>query len=152
MFGLSAKTTRQPERRKRSRAAVHACPRCRQPVRASAPRCPGCGNRLFMESAATAPPAIESQLRSDPPEPVPQYDLTKIQKRILGAAHEEGTIFVYREPGPAEGEVKSGTERFYGDDAVTAVATLIAPGLIAAAGEDCFELTHAGLRLVESLS
>ena len=152
MFGRSVKTTSQPKRRKRSGAAARACPRCRQPVRASAPRCPGCGNRLFMESAATAPPTIESQMRSDPPEPAPQYDLTEIQRRILGAAHEDGTIFVYRQPGPIEGEVKSGRERFFGDEAVTAVATLIAPGLIAAAGDDCFELTHAGLRLVASLT
>ena len=151
MFSRSVKTTHKIERRKRPRAAARACPRCRQPVRASAPRCPGCGNRLFIGSAEAAPPALELPVRSDPAETAPHYDLTEMQRRILSAAHEGGPIFVYRQPGPAEGEVKSGAERFFGDEAVTAVATLIAPGLVAAVGEDCFELTHAGLRFVASL-
>jgi hypothetical protein len=117
------------------------------PVRESAPRCPGCGNRLFVAPA-------EAPIKLDLPEPshsAPKYDLSDIQRRILSAAHESGNIFVYRLPGPGEGEVKSGTERFFGDDAVTAVATLIAPGLVAVNGEDCFELTGAGLQLAASL-
>lgn len=83
--------------------------------------------------------------------PEPDYDLSEIQRRILSAAQEGGSIFVYRLPGPGEGEVKSGTERFFGDDAVTALATLIAPGLVAETGDDRFELTHAGLQLAASL-
>lgn len=105
---------------------------------------------MFVESAA-ASIKLELPVRPDPPRPVPDYDLSEIQRRILSAAQEGGPIFVYRLPGPGEGEVKSGTERFFGDDAVTAVATLIAPGLVAETGDDCFELTHAGLQLAASL-
>jgi hypothetical protein len=109
----------------------------------------GCGNRLFV---ATAGP-VELEL-PEPPEPPlsePKYSLTEIQRRILSAAYEGGSITVYRTPGNCEGEVKSGRERFFGDAAVTAVATLIAPGLVAVNGEDCFELTPAGLQLAASL-
>lgn len=147
MFGRSMKRDNPATRRKQSRATARRCPRCRVPVRESAPRCPSCGNRQFAVSA-------DAPIKLDLPEPslsVPKYDLSEIQKRILSAAHEDGTIFVYRLPGPGEGEVKSGTERFFGDDAVTAVATLIAPGLVAANGEDRFDLTHAGLQIAASL-
>ena len=91
-------------------------------------------------------------MRSDPAESPPQYDLTEMQKRILSAARKGDPIFVYRLPGPQEGEVKSGGERFFGNEAVTAVATLIAPGLVAAVEADCFELTALGQQLAESLS
>jgi len=150
MFGRSVKTASPKANRERSQSATIACPRCRVPVRASAPRCPGCGTRLFVESAA-APIKLELPAQPDLPRPEPDYDLSEIQRRILSAAHEGGSIFVYRLPGPGEGEVKSGTERFFGDDAVTAVATLIAPGLVAETGNDRFELTHAGLQLAASL-
>jgi hypothetical protein len=150
MFGRSVKTSRSMTRGKRHKAVESTCPRCRQLVRASAPRCPGCGNRLFFKSEAT-PIKIELPEQTVTSEPVPQYDLSEIQRRILTAAREGGSIFVYRLPGPDEGEVKSGNERFFGDEAVTALATLVAPGLIAETGEDRFELTAAGQKLVESL-
>ena len=150
MFSRSVRSARSMVKRKRSMAAGATCPRCRQPVRASAPRCPGCGNRLFIKSAA-APIKIELPKQAEAPKVVPQFDLSEIQRRILTAAREGGSIFVYRLPGPDEGEVKSGDERFFGDDAVTAVATLIAPGLITELGEDRFELTRAGQQLADSL-
>ena len=150
MFGRDVKSVRSMARRKRSRAAGTTCPRCRQPVRASAPRCPGCGNRLFIKSAAT-PIKIELPKQSEILEAVPQYDLSEIQRRILTSAREGGSIFIYRLPGPDEGEVKSGDERFFGDEAVTAVATLIGPGLVTELGEDRFELTRAGQQLADSL-
>ena len=150
MFGRSVSSARSMVKRKRSRAAGTTCPRCRQPVRASAPRCPGCGNRLFIKSAAT-PIKIELPKQSEILEAVPQYDLSEIQRRILTSAREGGAIFIYRLPGPDEGEVKSGNERFFGDEAVTAVATLIAPGLVTELGEDRFELTRAGQQLADSL-
>ena len=151
MFGRSLKTSRSTANGKRRKAADSTCPRCRQPVRASAPRCPGCGNRLFYKSAAT-PTKIELPEQLATPEPASQYELSKIQRRILTAAHEGGSIYVYRLPGPDEGEVKSGNERFFGDEAVTALATLIAPGLVAELGEDQFELTKAGQQLAASLT
>ncbi len=145
MFGRSAKTANGTVRRKRSNEATRKCPRCRVQVSASAPRCLGCGNRMFVASD-DAP--IELEL---PKRPESEYNLSEIQRRILSAAQEGGSIFVYRLPGPGEGEVKSGTERFFGDDAVTALATLIAPGLVAETGDDRFELTHAGLQLAAAL-
>ena len=51
----------------------------------------------------------------------------------------------------AEGEVKSGDQRFYGDEAVAAVAALAGPGLIARHGEDCFRLTPDGKELVRTI-
>ena len=145
MFGRSAKTSNGTVRRKRSNEVTRKCPRCRVQVSASAPRCLGCGNRMFVASD-DAP--IELEL---PKRPESEYNLSEIQRRILSAAQEGGSIFVYRLPGPGEGEVKSGTERFFGDDAVTALATLIAPGLVAETGDDRFELTHAGLQLAAAL-
>ena len=145
MFGRSAKTANGMVRRKRSNEVTRKCPRCRVQVSASAPRCLGCGNRMF---AASDDAPIELEL---PKRPESEYNLSEIQRRILSAAQEGGSIFVYRLPGPGEGEVKSGTERFFGDDAVTALATLIAPGLVAETGDDRFELTHAGLQLAAAL-
>lgn len=151
MFGRSVKTSRVTAKAKRRKVAESTCPRCRQSVRATAPRCPGCGNRLFFESEAT-PTKIDLLERTTTTEPVPRYDLSEIQERILAAARAGGAIFVYRLPGPDEGEVKSGKERFFGDEAVTALATLVAPGLVAESGADRFELTHAGQQLAASLS
>jgi len=105
---------------------------------------------LFFKSEAT-PIKIELPEHPVSSEPVPQYDLSEIQQRILTAAREGASIFVYRLPGPDEGEVKSGRERFFGDEAVAALATLVAPGLVAETGEDSFALTDAGQKLVESL-
>ena len=152
MFGRSAKTSGSRAGRKGKRSVSQNCPRCRVPVRASAPRCPGCGNRLFFASPTDAKNETESPPAVPAPDPLAEHDLSEIQKRILSAAVESGAIFVYRIPGPGEGEVKSGSERFFGDEAVTAVATLIAPGLVAAVGEDRFELTRAGLRLAGQLA
>ena len=150
MFGRFAKSSRSAATGKRRRNEESRCPRCRLPVRASVPRCSGCGNRLFIKSAATP---TELELPEQPPTPEPpQYDLSEIQRRILAAAGRGGAIFVYRLPGPVEGEVKSGKERFFGDQAVTAVATLIAPGLVAKSGEDSFELTSAGRQLAATLA
>jgi hypothetical protein len=106
---------------------------------------------LTVGANETRPPS-GNQTPTEPPRPAPRSDLTEIQRRILSAAQDGGTIYVYRLPGPQEGEVKSGRERFFGDEAVAAVATMIAPGLLTATGEDRFELTSAGLRLASSLT
>jgi hypothetical protein len=99
---------------------------------------------------ASVEPAPKPARRAEPADPAPEYGLTAIQRRILGAAREGGPIYVYLE-GPGQGEVKSGTERFFGDEAVKALATLVAPGLVEATGKDSFELTSAGLQLAGSL-
>jgi len=81
-----------------------------------------------------------------------KYKLTDTQKDILVASQGGSKqITVCGHDARAEGEVKSGDQRFYGDEAVAAVAALAGPGLIAAHGEDCFRLTPEGTRLVKAI-
>ena len=77
-----------------------------------------------------------------------------MQQEILLAAwrRNRGPIYVCGKNGGAEGEVKSGDERFYGNEAVVAIAGLIAPGLIVGVGDDCFTLTDDGARLAVMLN
>lgn len=87
--------------------------------------------------------------------PETNRDLSETQERILiealGDQYDAGPVFVYREPGPAAGEVKAGDCRLYGDEAVIAVAELVAAGLLVVAEDDRCDLTPEAARLARSL-
>jgi len=81
-----------------------------------------------------------------------KHNLSDMQKQILAAAVSGGDqIFVVGTNSGTEGEVKAGDQRFYGNEAVVAVATLVGPGLISPQGDDCFRLTSDGSRLAQTL-
>jgi hypothetical protein len=87
--------------------------------------------------------------------PSPTVNLSDIQKQILMAAQQgqvgQKSIYVMGTQGAADGEVKSGNQRFFGNDAVAAVVALLAPGLIEPVAEDAFELTETGLHSAVNL-
>lgn len=111
-------------------------------------RCLKCGAKIFVvQEVDPAEAARNERVRL-----LRRYNLTEVQKDILiastGGSKE---ITVCGTDARAEGEVKSGDQRFYGDEAVAAVAALAGPGLIALHGEDCFRLTSEGTRLVKTI-
>ena len=125
-----------------------ACKRCLAPLARDARRCSSCGAQVFVtvrsDPQVTASKERERLLR--------KYALSEIQQQILTAAMAAGDeIFVVGKGKLEEGEVKSGDQRFYGDEAVMAVAALAGPGLISSQGEDCFRLTPDGTRVAKTL-
>ncbi len=116
-------------------------------MRAGALRCPGCGARIFVQQATVEP--VEA-VRPEPMETT--FDLTELQKEIMLAAVESGPgnspIYVCGRSG-AQGEIKAGERRIFGNDAVAAVVGLLAQGLVSRTeDEDCFKPTEVGARLV----
>jgi hypothetical protein len=125
------------------------CKRCRGRLPQGARRCARCGAQAFV--AQQLDPAESA--RSERKRLFRKYKLTEIQARILAAAFGgKDEIIVCGDRTPAEGEVKAGGERFYGDDAVVAVATLVGPGLVSPNGGDAFRLTADGTKLAEALA
>jgi hypothetical protein len=115
---------------------------------AKAVRCMQCGNRVVREERMD--PAQAAAAKRD--RLVRRYGLSEMQREILlAAADARADIFVCGSDGKTEGEVKAGVQRFYGDEAVVAIAALAAPGLIAPHGEDRFELTKSAQELIDAL-
>jgi hypothetical protein len=87
--------------------------------------------------------------------PEVQPDLSDLQKQILiatlGDQLDGDPIYVFADRGADEGEVKAGETRLYGDEAVVAVAGLVANGLVRPHGEDSYELTSEASILARSL-
>ena len=128
--------------------ASTSCKRCRATMAAKAVRCMQCGNRVVREERVDPAQAAAAKLDRL----VRRYRLSDMQKEIILAASDaHADIFVCGSDGKTEGEVKAGLQRFYGDEAVVAIAGLAAPGLIAPHGEDRFELTKSGLELIAAL-
>ena len=140
------------------------CQQCRAALPAGSARCLKCGNRTKpgargrVLSAAnrlepqlplvTAPRAARN--------PTPSPELSEIQREILIAAQQGSvgmkSIYVMgTKKGDADGEVKSGNQRFFGNEAVAAVVALLGPGLIEPIAEDAFELTETGLHSAVNL-
>ena len=136
------------------------CPKCTRPSQPNSRRCLHCGGRIHGEAAAaSSPESPELRRKTDPGGggfgPEPKFDLSDAQRQILlgalGDQYDPNPVFVYGEPGPAEGEVKAGECRLYGDDAVVAIAELVSFGLLVLAGKDRFDLTDQASRLARSL-
>ena len=82
--------------------------------------------------------------------------INELAREILRAAMDgrrkgEG-IYVLGDAGVAEGEIKAGGRRIYGNDAVEAVADLVARGLIQQSEEDLFALSAFGARMAPALT
>ena len=125
-----------------------ACNRCRALLPQGARRCLKCGAQVFVvqevDPAEAARNERERLLR--------KYNLSETQTNVLSAAAEDSKeITVCGTDSKAEGEVKSGNQRFYGDEAVAAVAALAGLGLIAPHSEDCFRLTPDGTKLLKTI-
>lgn len=122
-----------------------SCPRCDRRLPPRLRRCLACGARIHVEEPVE-PKAQE--------EPRAAQAFTEMQREILLASWRKnrGPIYVCGTSRSAEGEVKSGGQRFYGNDALVAIAGLAAPGLIVNVGDDCFTLTDDGARLAVRLA
>ena len=132
----------------RRKAKGAACNKCKARLPQGARRCMKCGAKIFVVQAVD-PAEAERNARV---RLLRKYDLSEMQKEILAAAMGGSKeITVCGNDSKAEGEVKSGDQRFYGDEAVAAVAALAGPGLIALHGEDCFRLTPDGTKLVKTI-
>lgn len=131
--------------------SASTCKRCRARIPGNARRCMQCGAQVFV--AQTVDPAEAARTERD--RLLRKYKLSDVQTEILcaAAAGEQGNreIFVCGVDRQADGEVKSGGQRFGGNEAVAAVAGLAGPGLIVPDGEDCFRLTAAGTKLAATL-
>lgn len=149
--------------------AANHCKRCHARVTTNSVRCFACGARVtrsaIKKTNAIDLPAIVSKNKKavtswlvEPPDKTVvkkkrlwKFDLNDMQKQILAAAATGVVIFVYGGEGRIEGEVKVGEERFYGNEAVDAVARLVEPGLLKNSDDDSFELTDDGACLAASL-
>jgi len=132
----------------RPKAKGTSCSRCKARLPVGARRCMKCGAQVFVvqdvDPAEAARNARERLLR--------KYSLDAVQAEILGAALTGSReITVCGNDSKAEGEVKSGDTRFYGDEAVAGVAGLAGHGLIKPDGEDCFRLTDDGTHLAKTI-
>ena len=125
-----------------------ACKRCKARLPRGAQRCMKCGAQVFLVQGVDSAEAV----RNERERLLQKYKLNEMQKRILSAAASAQEIFVCGKDSTSEGEVKSGEERFHGNEAVAAVAALAGPGLILPHGEDCFRLTQDGAKLAQTLS
>jgi len=156
--GVSGRTSFEDDGERMS-GTPGRCPKCNRPSQPNSRRCLHCGGRIHVEPAAAgSAEAPELRRKTDPGGgigPEPKFDLSNSQTQILlgalGDEHDPSPVFVYGEPGPAEGEVKAGECRLYGDDAVVAVAELVSFGLLVLAGKDRFDLTDQASRLARSL-
>ncbi len=133
----------------RGKAKGTVCGRCKGRLPHGARRCLRCGAQVFVAREASPNEAA----RNERERLLRKYDLSETQKSILSAAAEVDAkeITVCGAEKGAEGEVKSGKQRFYGNEAVAALAGLAGPGLVSPHGEDRFTLTPEGLKLVETL-
>ena len=149
--------------------AANHCNRCHARVATNSVRCFACGARVTQSVAKhsnaidlpAGGPGKKKASTSWLVEPATkavvkkknwfEYDLNDLQKQILAAAAKGIVIFVYGGDGKTEGEVKAGAERFYGNDAVEAVARLVEPGLLKKSEDDSYELTDDGACLAASL-
>jgi len=140
------------------------CPRCSVRVPAGSTRCPVCGSRIVLGEAAAAKARAAAEAvaanRAAESNDTPvlqetQVDLSELQKQILiatlGEQLDGDPIYVFADRGPDEGEVKAGETRLYGDEAVVAVAGLVACGLVRPNGDDSYELTAQASILARSL-
>lgn len=133
------------ERRKQGTA----CTKCSAALPPGARRCMKCGAKVFVAEAVS--PA--EQLRQKRDRILKKYNLSDVQRNILfaaGAGSRE--IVVCATDQRNEGEVKAGDQRFYGNDAVAAVAAFVAARLIEPKGEDCFRLTADGDKLIRVIN
>jgi hypothetical protein len=132
----------------RGKVKGSACKRCKAQLPQGSRRCLKCGAQVFVAQdvgpAEAARNARERLLR--------KYNLSEMQTNVLSAAADNSKeITVCGADSKAEGEVKSGNQRFYGDEAVAAVAALAGLGLIAPHSEDSFRLTPDGTKFLKMI-
>ena len=127
------------------------CPKCNRHLPPPLRRCFNCGARIYVEKPVAAENAKPAVAESSP---VERGELSEIQREILLCSWRQnrGPIYICGTDHVTEGEVKSGEQRFYGNDAVVAIAGLLAPGLIVTVGDGCFTLTDDGARLAVRLA
>jgi hypothetical protein len=125
------------------------CKSCGRRINTAIPRCPHCGTRNQIPI-----PETHGHPHADlHAEIVAQ--LSELQKQILIASLEDvavdPAIHVMRVIGPGEGEIKAGSQRLYGNEAVEAVEALLSTGFVSRCHESGFELTEEGRRIATEL-
>jgi len=125
------------------------CKSCGRRINTAIPRCPHCGTRNQVpipETHGHPHEDLHAEIAAQ---------LSELQKQILIASLEEvaddPAIHVMRVIGPGEGEIKAGSQRLYGNEAVEAVEALLSTGFVARRHESGFELTAEGRRIATTL-
>jgi len=113
-----------------------ACTRCKGSLPVGARRCSRCGTRV--PTAETAETTLTA-----PPRPIRPIEAAILRGALAGGRAGSPSVFVTPSQGAVVGEIKVGGERIFGDEAVRAVATLVADGNLAPY-EDGFALTAVG--------
>ena len=128
---------------------VKPCKSCGRRINTAIPRCPNCGTRNQVPIPETlGHPAVDLQAEI-------VAGLSELQKQILIASlddvADDPAIHVMRVVGPGEGEIKAGSQRLYGNEAVEAVEALLSTGFVTRCHESGFELTDEGRRIATAL-
>lgn len=120
-----------------------ACTRCKGSLPVGARRCSRCGTRVT--TAETAETTVTA-----PPRSIRPIEAAILRGALAGGAGSP-PVFVTPSQGAVVGEIKVGGERIFGDEAVRAVATLVADGNLAP-HEDGFALTAVGRLRAQKVS
>ena len=141
--GIGAKKPkrRRRERRRPTRKAGSSfidCTHCQTRVKKTLPRCPNCGTRVVLPTSAAEDAQAGKAYEGN--------GLDAYQKKLLLATHAstDRQIYVLPSSGSQEGEVKAGSLRIYGDEALRAVSRLDKEGFVNRIDDHTFELTEEG--------
>jgi len=132
------------------------CKQCSWQVAVGVRRCPRCGAKIITAkeraAMAAAAEAAAKESGSSSQAEGPQ-DSTTVQMRILaGSLHsDDGQIHVQPQKGDDRGEVRAGTWRIYGAEAIDAVDALLHAGLVERKDATTLVLTPDGQKAATAL-
>jgi DNA-directed RNA polymerase subunit RPC12/RpoP len=148
--------TRAGAQRGRQRVRLVRCKQCDWRGALGTRRCPQCGAKIITAKERAEQAALEAAAATDTSSSAPAegpQDSTAVQMRILaGSLHaDDGQIHVHPQQGDDEGEVRAGTWRVYGAEAVDAVDALLHAGLVERKDATTFVLTTDGQKAASAL-
>jgi len=152
----SGAPTRAGAQTGRKRFRYVRCKQCSWQVALGVHRCPRCGAKIVTAKERAAQAAIDEAAAADSSssaQPEGPHDTTAVQMRILAGSlqADDGQIYVHPKKGDDKGEVRAGTWRVYGTEAVDAVDELLHAGLVERKDATTFVLTTDGQKAASAL-
>jgi predicted RNA-binding Zn-ribbon protein involved in translation (DUF1610 family) len=142
----------------RKKARLMRCKQCSWVGALGTRRCPQCGAKFITAKERAALAAAEeerasAESSSSAVETADPAGTTAVQMRILaGSLHaDDGQIHVQPQTGNDKGEVRAGTWRVYGTEAIDAVDALLHAGLVERKDATTFVLTPDGQKAATAL-